>query len=345
MNSSLRVGRRGAALTLVLVAVLCTLVALPAAGGTVKAKPKAKPKPANYYLALGDSLAYGYQAAKLASECPNGPSGANCNVQQASFNTGYVNALGRVMKLNPQHTFNYGCPGESSNSFIQGGRGAATNYLFVPNPFFCGDQPKAGVGAIFSKDWLHYNFAGSQLQAALSFLKRHPNTSLITLDIGANDTLVYLEGCGFGTASFNQACLGQTAIGGLIQGIAGNVTQIVGALRKTAPKARVVFLGLYNPYPATIPGGDALSQALNATLKTVVTGLGARFADPLPVFNPTSVTGASETGDVPTICSLTNMCPGGTYSPTSPLADIHPTDAGYAKLAQIIASVLPKPGK
>ena len=46
-----------------LVATLCALVILPAA--------QAKPKPASDYLALGDSLAYGYQAAKFGAEYPN----------------------------------------------------------------------------------------------------------------------------------------------------------------------------------------------------------------------------------------------------------------------------------
>jgi lysophospholipase L1-like esterase len=331
MNNSLRLGRRTVAVTIGLVIMLCALVALPAEA----AKPKKKPP--SYYLALGDSLAYGYQAAKFFSQCPSGPTAADCNVKQGSFNTGYVDNLRRLLKLSPKSTVNFGCPGESSESFVKGGRGAGTNFLFVPNPFFCGDQPKVGVGAIYDKNWLHNNYGGTQLGAALAYLKSHRSTTLITLDVGANDTLVYLEQCGFGTATFDQACLSQASVGGLVQSIAGNVTQIVGALRKAAPKAKIVYLGLYNPYPATLPGGDGLSKALNATLKTAVTGLGARFADPLPVFNPTSVTGAPETGDIPSICKLTNMCPGGTYSPTSPAADIHPTDAGYLALAQIMA--------
>jgi hypothetical protein len=51
-------------------------------------------------------------------------------------------------------------------------------------------------------------------------------------------------------------------------------------------------------------------------------GVGARFADPLPVFNPP---GALEQ---PTLCTLTNIC--------TPLKDIHPTDLGYAVLGGLI---------
>ncbi len=84
-----------------------------------------------------------------------------------------------------------------------------------------------------------------------------------------------------------------------------------------------------------------LTKTLNTTLRSVVTGLGASFADPLPVFNPASVTGGSELADIPSICLFTNMCPGGTFNPVSPLADIHPTDAGYATLAGIVAAATP----
>ena len=57
-------------------------------------------------------------------------------------------------------------------------------------------------------------------------------------------------------------------------------------------------------------------------LKGVVTSLGAKFANPFPVFNPG---GALESA---TICALTNMC--------TPLTDIHPTDLGYAALATVV---------
>ena len=307
-----------------LVAMLSALVLLPAA--------QAKSKPASDYLALGDSLAYGYQAAKFGAEYPN--------IVPSTFDTGYVDVLGSWLQSlkRPIETTNFGCPGESSDSFRFGGRGAATNYTFVPNPAFCGDQPAAGVGAIFSKAWLHDFYGGSQLDAALAFLRKHPHTSPITLDIGANDTLIFLEQCGFGAVP---DCVTPAAIGNLYAHIAGNVAASVAALRTAAPRAEIIVLGLYNPYPAVLPGGDMLTKALNTTLRSVVTGLGADFADPLPVFNPASVTGGSELADIPSICLLTNMCPGGIFNPASPFADIHPTDTGYATLASIIAAATP----
>ena len=312
-----------------LVATLCALVLLPAA----QAK---SPKPASDYLALGDSLAYGYQAAKFRAEFPN--------IVPSTFDTGYVDVLGSWLRSlkRPIDTTNFGCPGESSDSFRFGGRGAATGYTFVPNPAFCGDQPAAGVGAIFSKAWLHDFYGGSQLDAALAFLRKHPHTSPITLDVGANDTLIFLEQCGFGAVP---NCVTPAAIGDLFAHIGANVAAIVSALQTAAPRAEIVVLGLYNAYPTVLPGGDMLTKALNTTLRSVVTGLGADFADPLPVFNPASVTGGSEIADIPTICLFTNMCPGGIFNPASPFADIHPTDTGYATLAVIVAAATPyEPG-
>jgi hypothetical protein len=48
--------------------------------------------------------------------------------------------------------------------------------------------------------------------------------------------------------------------------------------------------------------------------------------------------GGPESGDIPSICALTGMCPGGTFNPGSPLADIHPTDKGYQAIASLFES-------
>ena len=104
-----------------LVATLCALVLLPAA----QAK---SPKPASDYLALGDSLAYGYQAAKFRAEYPN--------IVPSTFNTGYVDVLGSWLQSlkRPIETTNFGCPGESSDSFRFGGRGSRDGLHLRPEP-------------------------------------------------------------------------------------------------------------------------------------------------------------------------------------------------------------------
>jgi len=70
---------------------------------------------------------------------------------------------------------------------------------------------------------------------------------------------------------------------------------------------------------------DALAAQINAGMAVTADEFGARFADPLPVFNPGPPGSAAEFA---AICSLTFIC--------GPLHDIHATDAGYQALADVI---------
>src|ERR671936_1895101 len=84
---------------------LVAALAASAAPGPVYQPPRA------YYLALGDSIAYGVQPAKVKAGLP--PSG---------FRTGYVDVFAaRLRALAPKlRVVNYACPGESTRTFIEG---------------------------------------------------------------------------------------------------------------------------------------------------------------------------------------------------------------------------------
>lgn len=269
-----------------LAAVLTAFVfLLPAAGAGAT-------KPQHSYLALGDSLAFGYSQAKFNNLFPN--------ENPAAYNTGYVDDFGRFLLKTHRDTsiVNDGCPGETTDSFIAG---PCQYQLAFPlhHPYVAGP-------------------ASSQLADALTYLHANPGeVSPITLDIGANDALGVIEG----TCKLEAACIAAHAPA-LFAHIAGNLGTVLADLRGAAPNAKIVVLGLYNPFGATISGGDELTAALNEVMRQVAGTVAARFADPLPVFNPP---GAREQ---PTICLLTNMC--------TPLTDIHPTDLGYAVLASLI---------
>ena len=194
---------------------------------------------------------------------------------------------------------NDGCPGETTESFIDG---PCTYQLSFP---------------------LHHPYVGgtssSQLSDALAYLHANPGTvSPITLDIGANDALGVIKG----TCKKEPECVVKDAPA-LFAHIAANLGLILTDLRGAAPHAKIIVLGLYNPFGEKLPGGDALTAQLNEVMDQVASSVGAHFADPLPLFNPP---GALEE---PTICLLTNMC--------TMLEDIHPTDLGYAVLAGVIA--------
>jgi lysophospholipase L1-like esterase len=112
-------------------------------------------QPQRYYLALGDSIAYGFQPTKKPGAAPS------------AFNTGYVDLFAaRLRKLSPRiQVVNYGCPGESTVSFTR--------------------SRCPGLSDGFK---LHDPFRGSQLAAAQSFLRAHPRqVSPITVTLWGND--------------------------------------------------------------------------------------------------------------------------------------------------------------
>jgi lysophospholipase L1-like esterase len=140
--------RAGAALAALALA-LGTATAASASPAPLFAPPK------GYYLALGDSIAYGFQTGKALAGLP-----------PEAFNTGYADLFAaRLRQLQPQiTTVNYSCPGESTTSFLQ--------------PCIWKTSGHA----------LHNDYTGSQLDAALAFLAAHRGqVSPITLSLNGND--------------------------------------------------------------------------------------------------------------------------------------------------------------
>jgi lysophospholipase L1-like esterase len=121
--------------------------------GAASSTPGATSSPKRYYLALGDSIAYGFQPTKA-------------NATRASAFRGYVDVFAaRLRKLSPQiEVVNYSCPGESTRTFTRGR---------------CPTLPGAK---------LHDRYRGPQLKAAVAFLRAHPGeVSPITLTLWGND--------------------------------------------------------------------------------------------------------------------------------------------------------------
>jgi hypothetical protein len=110
-----------------------------AAAASASPPPRLTP-PKSYYLALGDSIAYGFQTSKALAGLP-----------PEAFNTGYADLFAaRLRQLRPRiATVNYSCPGESTISFL------------LP----CSWRTSGHA--------LHNDYPGSQLHAALAFLAAH----------------------------------------------------------------------------------------------------------------------------------------------------------------------------
>lgn len=274
----------------------------------------------NTYLALGDSLAYGYHQAQFQEELK-----AKGFVEPANFNDGYVNDFGAALRLlKPKlQIVNDGCPGETTETMIKGSG---------VGPEFCAGGP---TGTPFPKAFLHHPYPGTQLEHALAVAKE-PGVGTITLDIGANDILQFLgHTCGF-PATFTCS---QGQIEAEIGHVTANVGYILAQLRAAAPNAKIIFVSQYNPFPTVLEPegtGDATVEALNGALKAVAATHGVRFANTARVINFSGTHGGPEAGDIPTVCAFTAMCPGGKFNPASPNADIHPTKAGYAVMAGVV---------
>jgi lysophospholipase L1-like esterase len=270
--------------TLLLSGAVLTLDATSQAGTTPR--PVFAP-PQRYYLALGDSIAYGIQLAKVSAGLP--PSG---------FHTGYVDVFAaRLRALAPKiQVVNYGCPGESTKTFIAG-----------------------GCPWLAERRQLHDAFRGAQLAAALSFLRAHRGqVSPITLTLGGNDLVELAEAC---KGSF--ACIRGRAPRAFAQ-FASRLTIILRRLRAAAPKAEIIVTGIWNFNAGDLRRTDPLFRSFDATIARVTSGTKAHFADTFPVFNPQGNLAREKAR----ICALTFACSAG--------GDPHPTDAGYRAIAAAV---------
>jgi lysophospholipase L1-like esterase len=253
------------------------LVALTVGALPASAAPNA---PRDYYLALGDSMTYGVQPAKAGKGLP-----------PRAFDTGYVDVFAtRLRALAPGiRVVNYGCPGESTVTFTKGG---------------C---PWLAEGKR-----LHDAFRGSQLGAALAFLRAHRGAvSPITVTLWGNDFFPLVDAC-----KGDPACV-QKRMGS----IATRLEAILTRLRQAAPRADIVVSGAWNPGAESFAQTDPVFRALDGQIRRAAAPAKARVADMRSVFNTGGAPGARRAR----ICSLTFMCSQG---------DPHPKDAGYRAMAE-----------
>jgi len=231
-----------------IVAGAVALVLLPslasAASGPVYQAPQA------YYLALGDSIAYGIQ-----------PDKAEAGLPPSKFNTGYVDVFAaRLRALAPKiKVVNYACPGESAKTFIRGG---------------C-----SGRGDVKG---LHDDYKGTQLAAALAFLHAHPGrVGPITITLWGNDLFE-----DFAPTCKTPQCVVSHSGAGLAR-LGSRLSTIVGRLRTAAPKAEIILTGAWNfdvEHRAVV---DPLFRSIDAVIARAASAHRARVAKMYRVFAAT----------------------------------------------------------
>ncbi len=288
------------------------LIGVLAATAAVTAAPALGATPAasfpRYYLALGDSLSVGFQP--------------NANGTGVETDRGYTNDLfaleaRRIKKL---QLVEVGCPGDTTTSLLTGSGNAQSAKQFRCN-----------------------RKGGSQLKAAVSFLKKHHRAGqvpLVTIDIGAND----VDSCvSAGSLSAIVACVttGQNSI-------KTNTPKILAALKSAAPKGtKFAAMNLYDPvlgeYFSANPTDKALAsasvpllQGINGDINSANAAAGFKTADVADAFSsynqsPTvSYAGQTIPVNVAYVCAWTWAC---TTPPVGP--NIHANDNGYSVIARV----------
>jgi lysophospholipase L1-like esterase len=307
----------------------------------------AEPPPPTTYLALGDSLAFGYTQEKFENHFP-------FNESPLFFEEGYANYLYAKIKgaskkfaqnLKGLHLVNNGCPGETTDSLI--GDGSLGKAVDPTGTSPCGYH-KSGFE-------LHHEYGGtkSQLESALQVIKQNsmaPGTvKNVTLNIGANDELAAVGKCKAEVKAEGEAYLKSespvwskynseekskptnpeefaastkeavnvcvsNAASGLFAHIRGNVETILSVLDEGSKyggvnyTGRIEVLGVYNPFTFLLEGSDLLQALLNGQLKEAAEKFpNAVYTDDFSAVNPQKG-GEGNAKEKETICKYTEMC-------------------------------------
>ena len=163
------------------------------------------PRGPSTYLALGDSIAFGFNPLLLADPA----------VEPSAF-VGYPEHLDD----DDDRLRNASCPGETSASFRSS------------------TAPDNGCRDFKTAFGLHVDYDGTQLEYAVGHLATN-RTSLVTFAIGANDLLMVLSACA-GDAGCALAQLPAT-----LQQVGGNAATSLGTIRAAGYTGRLVVLSYY----------------------------------------------------------------------------------------------------
>ncbi len=266
------------------VAVLMATVAILVSGG-----PAATAEGSRTTLGLGDSVPFGY-------------------ITQAGFQ--YVNPnnfIGFPEHAGQQLRFdvtNASCPGETSGSLLSASA--------VDN----------GCKAFRAAAPLHVSYGGTQIDFATSFLRRHPETRLVTILIGANDGFLLEKSC-LGVPS----CI-QAGLPALLANLGQNLDAAFQAIRQAGFHGVLVGVTYYS-LNYNDPIGTGLVQALDAVITRHTLAAGGVIADGFAAFKAA----ATPAGGDSCHAGLLNATPDPAKQFT---CDVHPSQSGQELLARTV---------
>jgi lysophospholipase L1-like esterase len=159
---------------------------------------------AGAYLALGDSVPFGYRG------------GATAEFSDADNFVGYPELVGEELGL---EVVNASCPGETTASFLD----ASAQSNGCQNTL----QSSFGYRKAYPVHVQYDSFDQSQLNFAVEELQENDDIELVTLQIGANDAFVCQQTTPTG-------CSGAADLQGLAQTVQTNLGTILSTLRQEA---------------------------------------------------------------------------------------------------------------
>ncbi len=206
------------------VVLLATLATTLLAGPALRSTLAASNRPQEY-LALGNSVAFGFNPLLDRSNADN-------------F-IGYPTPVAAALKEN---LTNASCPGETSSHFIS----------LAGTDLSC--------GAYRLNFPLHVFYSTSQLEFADAFLQSHPMTLVVSIDIGANDLFVLEGGCGGAVTPAEINCI-LSGLPGMLATLSANLDTIYGHIRNLdGYHHKLVALTYYSLNYSDPVGTNVISQ-------------------------------------------------------------------------------------
>jgi len=250
------------------------------------------------YLALGDSVAFGYRPPAVTP---------TATYLDASNFVGYPEDFAAGASVNLS---NASCPGETTASMITAGAQSNGCENSIGSP--------SGYRTFFP---LHVTYTGTQLTYAVDYLRSHPRTRLVTIDIGANDLFI----CQVTTAD---QCTGAD-FPAVLQQITANLRTILATLRQDGHYHHDLVLMSYYSLNYADPTQVAGTLALNSALTAAGSGLDVLVADGFAAFQHAS----QNAGGDPCGAGLLIALPTGG-------CNIHPSALGHQVLSAAIAAAI-----
>jgi len=268
-----RVGRSAA-----VAAVICIGVTVPAASSFATAQraapsPAAVSRPTSWYLALGDSVTFGYR---------EGNTKPPPNYLDAKSFVGYPEDVGAALGM---RVANASCPGETSASLI------------VENVQSNGCENSPGGGPGYRMFFpLHVRYSATQLQFAVQFLRSHPTTRVVSLMIGANDAFLCEE-------TTKDGCKSELA--GVLRQISDNVADILTVVRHEAKYTGKIIILNYYSLDYAIALDDAESILLNLAMDRGAKPFNVHIADGYAAFKAAALHSGGNTCKAGLLTQLT----------------------------------------